>query len=375
MGKKMRFHSIKARFLLYAVIFILPIIIFLMSSNIYSISLVRRQVYKSDKNIVRFYMNQLDTIFQNADDYLIDFGMNNINLINILTEDDDLERQLSYYRVYDQFQEKLSQNYSTLDGLFLYSIESGESVIVGNVTEEYDQQIELETYLTRIAAEDFDGRGLLNTKWYLERVGAKNYLFRIYEVQDVYFGAWYGVERCLEHLFTTDIAGLDYIVLADQEGNAYTYEEEIPKDIQLDGDLDHYYLTGENEKYLVVGESSEKGDIRLLTIILDDHILEGLELFKILIFILVLVSIGLGISFLLFSKKEIALPLKKISDAMNEVEHGNLDIQVELERPKTEIAIVNDSFHSMVKEIKQLKIDIYEEKYESFAGLVGCKRA
>lgn len=357
-------NSISGRFMIYAIVFIVPIIIFMVSSNTYAIYLVRKQVYESNKNTLRLYMNQMDRTLQQIEDYLVGLEVQEVNLNKIGTKEKGLDKQLAYYRLNQKFTSDLRQNYNMLNGLFAYSGVDQKSVIVHNTVEDYEQQMELEGYLEKIFQENGNNEARMQNSWYMEEIGTESYLFRIYEQENVYWGAWIGVERGLNNLFTVEITGLDNLVVSDKKGNAFTSRDKITDDIKLDGDMTNYYLTGRNEKYLIVGEDSQKGNIRLLAIIQDRNIVEGLDIFTVLIAILVIASIGLGGLFLIFSKREVARPLKKIADAMKKVENGELDVKVDIQNPKEEISVVNGAFHSMVAQIRQLKIDVYEEKIQ-----------
>lgn len=47
---------------------------------------------------------------------------------------------------------------------------------------------------------------------------------------------------------------------------------------------------------------------------------------------------------------------------MNELKSGNLEVHLSEENVFSEFQILNDTFDNMTKEIKKLKIDVYEEK-------------
>ena len=62
--------------------------------------------------------------------------------------------------------------------------------------------------------------------------------------------------------------------------------------------------------------------------------------------------------------ENIVKPVQQLIVATREVEKGNWDYSITAKKVPIEFAQLNDSFFSMVKEIKTLKIDSYEEKIE-----------
>lgn len=62
--------------------------------------------------------------------------------------------------------------------------------------------------------------------------------------------------------------------------------------------------------------------------------------------------------------KWIAQPFHRLENAINHIEHGNLDYRIEEIHEGKEFERVNHSFNTMMEEIKTLKIDVYEKELE-----------
>jgi two-component system sensor histidine kinase YesM len=68
--------------------------------------------------------------------------------------------------------------------------------------------------------------------------------------------------------------------------------------------------------------------------------------------------------YVLYIRNAILLPIKVITRAMVSLRDGNPDTHISLNASSDEFSIMNNTFNSMISEIKNLKIKIYEEKID-----------
>ena len=72
-------------------------------------------------------------------------------------------------------------------------------------------------------------------------------------------------------------------------------------------------------------------------------------------------SVLILIVFLNSTKKRIGKPLENLSRKMGQVEKGDLTVTLSAQEQIREFSEMNTSFNSMVQEIKNLRIQVYEE--------------
>jgi two-component system sensor histidine kinase YesM len=126
-----------------------------------------------------------------------------------------------------------------------------------------------------------------------------------------------------------------------------------------------YNLTGDNDDYLVVGAKSIKGNFSLVTVILDEKVLEKLPyLQKVIWFISFGLLVILPILYI-FLRRTILLPLNRLIAAMQKVKNGDLGTFIPQSHSSHEFEVMNKTFNSMASEIKELKINVYEEQLNS----------
>lgn len=117
--RRNRQHLIKDRLMVYAVFFIVPIILFLIGSNIYATYLLRRQVASSDENTVKLYAEKIDKNLSGIKNYLISLG-DSLAMKQLAAARDYDQKMLAAYQIKNEFQEGFSLYDGVIDGLFVY---------------------------------------------------------------------------------------------------------------------------------------------------------------------------------------------------------------------------------------------------------------
>jgi two-component system sensor histidine kinase YesM len=153
------------------------------------------------------------------------------------------------------------------------------------------------------------------------------------------------------------------LVVLDKDRKPTSAFDLISKNgIDLSGDFNSYYISGSRNRYLVLGNTSKQGEFSLAALIPEKAILENLPFVQALIYLILafsLVSLALSIIYL---RRIVIYPLNKLIKTMKAIREGNIDTRVPPIRTTDEFHMVNDTFNNMMDQIKQLKINIYEDQ-------------
>jgi two-component system, sensor histidine kinase YesM len=106
-----------------------------------------------------------------------------------------------------------------------------------------------------------------------------------------------------------------------------------------------------------------------VTVILDEKVLEKLPYLQQIIWF---ISFGLLVILpilYLFLRKTILLPINRIIAAMKKIKDGDLDALIPQSQSSHKFEMMNKTFNSMASEIKELKINVYEEQLNSQKGV------
>jgi len=329
-------------------------------NNFYSIEVVRNQVSQSNRNTMILQMNMLDFIFTNIEKFLVGISSLDADVKIIERGEINNELYLAKQNIGNKFKES-TMLFSYIDALFLYSPMSDCYVESAGAYNEYIQKTHIQAYISEYLKGNDASINYEN--WFQVKINDKFYFFRIIKFNSTFIGAWVNIDRLLLPLQTPEFGKMDHIFFATSDGEALIEPNWMTdKQINLNGSLESYYYTGEKKNYMVVGAQSAKGKFNLIALISEKNILEGLGTIQIFIrfipFALLLI-IPLVLAML---RKMIVVPISRIVKAMELMKKGDLDVQIIHANTSDEFKIVKETFNSMTREIKQLKIDIYEEK-------------
>lgn len=134
------------------------------------------------------------------------------------------------------------------------------------------------------------------------------------------------------------------------------------KDLKLEGFLkDKENYQGKKEKELIY-YNSLKGTGIGVCIAIEDTIWNYLQFVQIILLVITLSSM-FGVAFLYrFLMKQILWPLQELTYTMNEIGQGNIHAKMESDYQMMEFDEMKNTFHRMMGEIQELKIESYEER-------------
>ncbi|CAN7362398.1 histidine kinase [Paenibacillus sp. LjRoot153] len=359
------FNSIRFKLTAGLVAIILPMIIFLSYNNLYSIDVVRNQVAQSNSNLVNLYMSLSDALLEDIDRYLI----------KVVSEESGLQFLYHPEKLdLDQYNldklwlfQKLTDNsvyYKGLDYFFAYSVVNDDLVFAPKPTgHAYSENQPIQRAIVNLLQDKSMKQGYSNLKWIAVKLEESFYLIHIIKSGNVYIGAGVNANDVMGPLDLLNLGITGKALFVDANGTPLQDEKFFTENqINLTNKSDSYYLTGQGDKYLVTGKQSAKGSFRLVALIPDEVILEKLPYLQRIILFIVVGSAFVLVATLFFLRKVILVPVNRLVTAMRRVKQGNLGQRIDLKPSSNEFELMNESFNSMVSEIQQLKINVYEEQ-------------
>ena len=359
-------YRIKDLLIFCAIAFIVPIIFFLVGTNLYATHLLREKVTASDRITMQLYTRQLTDKITSLESYLSNTGSNNILLKEFQSAKNYEERLLYGYLLIHQFRDQFSLYSSVIDGMFLYDSENEIFLEESAIVETVSIQDEIQNQIRLSILKFQETSAPISSHWISVKIEDSYYLFCIYHLGTLYYGSWSNAERILDELITVPIDGAESLVLVTSNFRPLSSDSLFSEQsIEWKNDFSDYYLTGNQQKYVVIGEKIPVLPFYLAVFISDAVIQKGTSMFRIFSLLFTILSFLLLLLFLRYTKREIAAPLKDISGAMKRVEKDDLTISLPENYYAAEFRTVNQNFNRMVKEICRLKIKVYEEQLQS----------
>lgn len=360
---KLSFRSIRVKLISGVLILTVPLIVILIYSNAYAVSVVRNQVAESYSNMMNLYMKSMDSGLEDVDKYINNMAGTGMELFAM----DKAETEEDYYKAKIALYRKLNDDiimYKSINGFFVLSpkwdnflqVQSSQSAY-------YDETMNIQQDIQDRLKATPDINGFYSNSWETRRIGNVYYLFHTVKSGGLYFGAWVRASNGIAPLKEIRFGASGGMLLATRDGTAMT-DSSLSEGNYLDLVIgaSGYKISGDKKKVLVVGEQSDKGNFSLVSLIPDDEILEKLPYFQRLatmIPFITLIFIPLGLFFL---RKIILLPLSRLMAAMRRIHTGNLSARVEPSPSSIEFEYVHATFNNMMGQIQGLKNDVYEEQ-------------
>ncbi|MGG1553737.1 sensor histidine kinase [Paenibacillus ferrarius] len=354
-------NSIRFKLVAGLLLVTVPLITLLFYNNFYSIRVVHNQVALSNKNLISLYMGQIDTQLRDAERNLIglmtsDYDIQSMNIPN--SED---EYQLAKHSVSN----KLSSDillYKSIDAFFVFSDTRNDLLDVFKSNIEFAERDRIEQELKGILGShpDFAETG---SRWFVRKIGQDFYALRILRTGDLYIGAWVNAKTLLVPLNLIDLGKEGSALLVSKAGELMISTNALPDEqIDFTQGFDQYYMSGDKNSLLIVGEPSQEGNFSLAAVIKDSQILQNLPNLSRLTLFISVISIALLPLSLFFLRHILLVPLKRLITVMKRINDGNVNVRIDSHKASDEIVLVNQTFNHMMAQIEELKIHVYEEQ-------------
>jgi len=360
--QKLTWRSIRVKMMAGLLLIVLPLIGFILYSNVYAIEVVRTQVAKSNKDLLSLYSEQLDGRLNEVDNYL--FGlMSNPDFSDLDFVFDPNERVFAAQRLSKDITNAIVR-FPVIDGLFIYLPPEDQYLYAFRDRSTMTDRMYVKSHViqdvSRIPAPAEHNR----KKWYIARNGDQFYLVRTFVMSNAsVIGAWVNAGSFRTPLDLLGIGDEGAALLSDSAGNAIVNPRFVRDNgVEIKPDAPTYYLTGEKHRFLAVGERSRSGDYGLYAFIPEDRILQQLPTLRFISYWLPFGSVIILLIGLILLRKTLLVPINRLLQTMNRIRQGNLDMQMKQVPTSQEFQVVTDTFNHMMTQIKDLRISVYEEQ-------------
>ena len=345
-------RSLHSMMIIWAVSFILPILLVFGVSSIVMMQRIREQSDQSSSQILKPYINEIDVTLTLVRQYIVTKNVD-IELFEKTSSNDSYTRFIAMSRVQAQFSADI-EVYDMIDSIFFYK--EGNIRFVSNDNRDYKEQLIASETIKHFLTE-YKGDGNIFSERFLIIEKEGNYfLLTAVKLQDYYWGCWINIDGFLNSIRENETSSIKQCMFASPDGEIYhpdfsQYNANELKDLY-------------EPDYIIVMDEAKNNDFRLIALIDASEILAPLLSIRYLIIILFILSIILFVSYIFFLKNKLINPVKNMNATIEKIGKGNLE---EVDIPSDisyEFSNTYKAINIMAKEIKELKIGIYEEKIE-----------
>lgn len=355
--QKLKMKSARTRLIALVASSFVVFILLLTLYSVYAVRMIRNQTAELNRNTIVLQCNTIDTLFSGANQYLIALSTLTEDMERIGRGELDTDTYLSRLRILQEFQSG-HQQFSSIDGVFLYFPKTEEYITTSSASTDYYQRLAVKERIIQYLS-----KGLPAADGWTPLKAKGEYFFcRILQVGDGYLGVWSSVDTLLSVLKEPGIAQLDHVVFITDEGRILDSSSIFYEPGETEVIQNEEYLTLMGKRYIVSRCPSESGPFSLMALADEQRVLAGMtSLYRIIITLTFCLVLLMTVAASVLQTSFLA-PLSTLVDAMNGIRSGDLDTQMKVPASGEEFRLAADTFNSMTREIKRLKMDIYEEK-------------
>lgn len=349
--KKIRFrsalkytlNSISTRLLVLVLVMVVPIVGLFIYTNIQSRNILLSQVENAHRNTLQSYAYQLDFQLSNTQSEIVGLVTTETDPQIITYSQDGYSAQYAKVRLKNMLGDKLLSN-SYISGYFMQIPEAdGYETFLYTTNARYAtlSQDTLQEYLVNAI-----DSGSLQNQWQLCTIGKDDYLFVFCGSPDnIYAGAYIKLSSLLQ------------MFMPDNTDDSQLYLLPASALYELTGSL-------ASDRILVSYPLSD-ADFSFAVSLSQDEILASFPFLQKYTLIISILLIAMVLLLILLIHRIVTVPLLTLTNAMHQIQKGNLDHRIPPVRATAEISLVNNTFNHMVNEIQSLKIDIYEQQLKT----------
>lgn len=372
------FNSLRFRSIGLFILVIIPLVFFLYYANYYSMNVVRSQVAKSSNELLSLHIAQIEQSMDHIRTGLWQMIYDDPSINSLLLSDYGTDQyKITSSEIGIKFNKNFSY-YSMLDTLVLYVERDKHSIIVPkNYTEPsiYSTKVDfLEKHIQLLIDKSkTEGFG----RWQLTDVEGQKFLFMMLtDKQGMYIGTLVKIEDIVNPLVQlnadtnrSDNGGIIILSESGEVALSSDRDAELVRLVQLESQKrDEGYSTVKDpvssKKYLIILKKTENANLTFAKAIPEAHLLMALpDMQRTIVYIPYLLAIVIA-AYLISLNRVLLNPMKDLIKAMRRYAQGNGDIQIKA-RGANEFRFLTHNFNQLMEQVKELKINVYEEKLQA----------
>lgn len=343
--------------LIFAVI--LPINILTLIMSDLTIREAENQITVNARNDLNLSISLVDAMLTRMRTRLNYLSANDINFIRLnlkpslsaMDRSDDLQSAISLRLTIDD----ILIDHDWISSAYVYVPDKDIFLLSGDASFQYR---EASAYFKSLVAGEHGDRLY---RWTVTTLGEEEILLLFYKNRNAYFGALINLDSLIQDLDLDVSRDGNLIFFADEKASVGTGD---PALLETDFMQSTNNLTYDGQNYIPIIGQSDQSDLILVEFLSKGRMAASLPGWLRILQIVSLLALLIIPVMLLFLRRWIIHPIRSLTRAMAEIEKGNLDYRIAEQTQGSEFDQINRNFNQMMNQVKDLKIDVYENKLE-----------
>lgn len=225
----------------------------------------------------------------------------------------------------------------------------------------WQKKINLEDYLQGAPELESD---VVTGAWHILKLGSDCYLQQNYRIGPGYLGVLLSLETLLEGRQGEESAESIYL-FTDEDGQVLISENDVEFSMGDTVKNSETYVPAGNGDYVMFTQEAGVAGLRLSCAVPSEDVYAGMQRMQYLLGGIALGALLLVVLLGIYLHRNVVRPLQTLALATCQIEKGNIDYQIQADpHLAKEFLDLIGLFNGMTKEIKNLKIQNYEEMLE-----------
>lgn len=326
------------------------LIVFLYSSY----SILKKEIDDSSDAFLRIYSNEINNVVSNMDNVLTNIFSQQEDLFKLKSRDEN-ERLLASQSLYNYMQNLISAN-STADLIVVYDSDYDICLDAKNEELSYAEKSDLR----RITCETSYNNSIMHkSEWNFLNVDGETFMYKVFRSTNRVIAIYTRTNRLLQTLSIKNTSNR-HIVLTDSTG----------KIGQLWGSKTEKIKIGENirsitdSNYYKIGNDVAGGQMTVYCCTSKSSVFQQIHASMFVVIFTVCLAVSFMLFILHYTKKEIAVPMRRMVDEMEKIKGGKYDNRIDENFKTKEFMMLQETINQMIDEIMNFKIQTYEKRIE-----------
>lgn len=354
MKKKLQQLSVNTYTLFLLGIMLLLFLTLILFQNQSALSLLLKHIYRNTQDTAVMYQKQIDYELDRVETYLYTVAFENADYTTLSSQDSSSTSwHNSLHRLNQDFKNALSLYVS--NGFIFYNPETDNFLLTHQIA---TSDLTLQNTLRNTISTNE-----LPVDWQMIEINSSFYLIRLTNIGNSRLGALISIQSLLDSVTssrTEDI--LLYLTTAD---NCLIGPDNTALYLDFEILTDSYATKRINgQKMLIVQQALSNNGFYLTRLVPYSEVqalnvsLRNSAVLVIILFLIISLMLTLAVN------RHLIRPVNILTNALEKVSEGCLENQLAVSGQLREYQQMSDTFNEMVTEIKNLKIDIYEEQLQ-----------
>ena len=324
---------------------------------------IRKQAEESIRSTTEFYAAQMDASFRDINDYLGELVFQDKDVAMTRYTSD----KLLFIQAVQKINEKLEFYRTKLGGDFQFFIYYPELDYFAS-SERGEMEIKefaaLKENMAQYIRTDYEAGGLnARKKWWLAGIDGKQYALNY-----IFFDEWYAccfidAQKLADSANVIHLGKDSFVTLVTEDGRPSGCLDRIKERGFYNPDTGKSRLD-ENVfgmKYTMIHQPLDYAGFGISVVVQNNRSMVNVMIFQLIIILFILAGICIAALLLYRVKKRMIEPMKYFSDNLTKIREDSQDVYFD-NVDIAELAEANELFQSICRQMKELKIQMYEQQ-------------